>query len=307
MTPSLPSGDHLLVVVDYYSRYMEVEVLRSTTADKVIASLRKIFLTHGLPVSITTDNGPQFISEEFCKCVEEERIEHRRVTPLCPQANKANGEVERQNRSLLKRIKIAQIEKRNWKEELGSFLIMYRTTPHSTTGVSPAELLFRRKLRTRTPGIEEFPVEDQEVRDRDNEAKEKGKLYADEKRCARESDVKEGDTVLLGQERKNKLTPTFRPEPYRVLDKSGNSVVVESPDGVQYKRNSTHVKKFLERSNVPECEMSSSPPISNSSNDHQAQRSVNESDEHSGETHTQAVVESATEKRYTDCLAGIAL
>ena len=142
------------------------------------------------------------------KFVKEERIEHRRVTPLWHQAN---GQVERQNRSLLKRIKIAQIEKRNWKE-LGSFLVMYRTTPHSTTGVSPAELLFRRKLRTRIPGTEEFPVEDQEVRDRDNEAKEKGKLYADEKRCARESDVKEGDTVLLRQERKNKLTPTFRPD-----------------------------------------------------------------------------------------------
>ena len=139
---------------------MEVEVLRPTTADKVIASLRNIFLTHGLPVSITTDNGPQFKNEEFCKFVEEERIEHRRVTPLWPQANR---EVERQNRSLLKRIKIAQIEKRNWKEELDSFLIMYRTTPHSTTGVSPAELLFRRKLRTRKPGIKEFPVEDQEV------------------------------------------------------------------------------------------------------------------------------------------------
>ena len=160
MTPSLPSGDHLLVVVDYYSRYMEIEDLRFTTANKVIASLRKIFLTHGLPVSITTDNEALFISEEFCKFVEEKRIEHRRVTPLWPQAN---GEVERQNRSLLKRIKIAQIEKRNWKEELGSFLIMYRTTPHSTTGVSPAELLFFRKLRTRIPGIEEFPVDDQEV------------------------------------------------------------------------------------------------------------------------------------------------
>ena len=116
------------------------------------------------------------------------------MTPLWPQANE---EVERQNRSLLKRIRIAQIEKRNWKEELGSLLIMYRATPHSTTEASPAELLFRRKLRTRIPGIsEELPVDDQEVRDRDSEAKEKGKLYADEKRCARESDVKEGDTVL---------------------------------------------------------------------------------------------------------------
>ena len=292
MTPSLPSGDHLLVVVDYYSRYMEEEVLRSTTADKVIASLRKIFLTHGLPVSITTDNGPQFISEEFRKFVEEERIEHRRVTPLWPQAH---GEVETQNRSLLKSIKIAQIEMRNWKQELSSFLIMYRTTPHSTTGVSPAELLFRRKLPTRIPWIKEFPVGDQEVRDRDSEAKEKGKLYADEKRCARESDLKEGDTVLLRQERKHKLTPTFRPEPYRVLDKSGNSVVVESPDGVQYKRNSTNVKKFLERSNAPECEMSLSPPISNSATERQAQPSVNETDEHSGETHTQTVLGSAAE------------
>ena len=146
MTPSLPPGDHLLVVVDYYSRYMEIEVLKSTTADKVIASLRKIFLTvtHGLPVSITTDNGPQFISKEFCKLIEEERIEHRRrVTPLWSQAN---GELARQNRFLLKRIKIAQIEKRNWKEELGSFLIVNRTTPHSGTGVSPAKLLLSRKL-----------------------------------------------------------------------------------------------------------------------------------------------------------------
>ena len=144
MTSSQPWGDDLLVVVDFYGRYIEVEASRSTIADKVIASLRKIFLTYGLPVSITTDNGPQFISEEFCKLIEEERIEHRRrVTPLWSQAN---GELARQNRFLLKRIKIAQIEKRNWKEELGSFLIVNRTTPRSGTGVSPAKLLLSRKL-----------------------------------------------------------------------------------------------------------------------------------------------------------------
>ena len=56
-----------------------------------------------------------------------------------------------------------------------------------------------------------------------------------------------------------------------------------------------HVKRFLERSNAPECETSFSPPISNSSTEHQAQPSVNESDEHSGETHTQTVVGSAAE------------
>ena len=87
MTPSLPSGDHLFVVVDYYSRYMELQVLKSTTTNKIIWSLKSLLLTHGLPVSITTDSGPQFISQEFQRFVEDEFIDHRRVTPLWPQAN----------------------------------------------------------------------------------------------------------------------------------------------------------------------------------------------------------------------------
>jgi len=67
----LSSGDSLFVVVDYYSRYVEVEVMRSTTADKVVKSLKRMFLTHGLPTDITTDNGPQFISDEFSTFMEQ--------------------------------------------------------------------------------------------------------------------------------------------------------------------------------------------------------------------------------------------
>ena len=63
---------------------------------------------------------------------------------------------------------------------------------------------------------------------------------------------KEGDRVLLMQWQTNNLTPTFRPEPFCVLEKTGNNVAVESPEGVQYKRNSTHVKKIVERDGLPE-------------------------------------------------------
>ena len=133
----------------------------------------------------------------------------------------------------------------------------------------------------------EFPVDDQEVRDRDSEAKEKGKLYADEKRCARECDVKEGDMVLLKQERQNKLTLTFRPEPFHVLDKIGNSVIVETPDGVQYRRNSTHVKKFLERNSLPE----SQPPVFVTDPGSEAPLPADEDDEPLGQTSMQPVIE----------------
>ena len=86
-----------------------------------------------------------------------------------------------------------------------------------------------------------------EVRDRDSGKKAKAKVYADKKRNAKESDIGPGDKVLVKQERQNKLSTPFAPEPHKVVTKTGNSVVIESPDGVQLKRNNTHVKKYEER------------------------------------------------------------
>ena len=78
------------VLVDYYSRYFEVDILTTVTSAKVIGSLEKFFCTHGLPQSLKTDNGAQFVSEEFERYLKENDIEHRTSTPLWPQAN---GEV----------------------------------------------------------------------------------------------------------------------------------------------------------------------------------------------------------------------
>ena len=83
----LPTGESLLVVVDYYSRYFEIEVMQTTTTEKVIN-------VHGYPFSLKSDNGRQFQSEEFRTFLVEHGIEHRTSPPLLPHAN---GEVERQN------------------------------------------------------------------------------------------------------------------------------------------------------------------------------------------------------------------
>lgn len=122
----VPTGESLLVVVDYFSRYFEVVIMNTVTTERIKKGLEPIFARHGLPISITSDNGSQFVSEEFQNYLTENGIEHRTVTPLYPQAN---GEVERQNRTLLKAMKITHSKGQNWKDELPKFLLAYRSTP----------------------------------------------------------------------------------------------------------------------------------------------------------------------------------
>ncbi len=107
----LPDGHSILVVVDYYSRYYEYAILKSTTAEKVIDSLEDIFSRHGLPLTI---KSYQF--QMFCQ---ENGIHHIKTTPKWAQAN---GEVERQNASLMKRVQIAQAEGQDWKRELRKYV-----------------------------------------------------------------------------------------------------------------------------------------------------------------------------------------
>ncbi|XP_071944459.1 uncharacterized protein [Antedon mediterranea] len=220
--------------------------MKSITSEKIIDTLENMFVQHGIPKSITSDNGTQFVSNEFETYLKENGIRHRRVTPLHPAAN---GEVERQNRSLMKRIRIAQAEGKDWKKELRVYLFAYRTTPHSVTGVTPAEMMWNRKLRTKLPELDDNTIMDEEISDRDAVSKLKNKLYIDEKRGAKESDVCKGDKVLVKVTQRDKMSTPYHTEPYVVIEKKGNSVVVESPQGVRYKRNSTHVRSYNERVN----------------------------------------------------------
>ena len=127
------------LVVDYYSRFFEVVVMRTTTSQKKNEALMPIFTRYGYPFSLKSVNAPQFVSEEFEAFLTEHGIEHRKSTPHWPQEN---GEVERQNRTLLKSLKIAEVEGKTWKEELRKFHLADRTTPHSSIGANPAFLMF---------------------------------------------------------------------------------------------------------------------------------------------------------------------
>jgi len=64
---------------------------------------------------------------------------------------RANGEVERFMRTLKKAVQTAQMESGSGKQKLHRFLRHYHASPHSTTRLSPFELLNSQKLRTKLP------------------------------------------------------------------------------------------------------------------------------------------------------------
>ena len=104
------------------------------------------------------------MSDEFEKFLTTNGIEHRTTTPLWPQAN---GEVERQNWSLLKCLQIAQVEGKDWSSELSKLLMAYRSTPQATTGTTPYFMMFNREMRSKRPELRrETTVTSEEVRNR---------------------------------------------------------------------------------------------------------------------------------------------
>ena len=139
----------ILVCVDYFSRYPEVEILHKIDAKNITNKLRKLFCRYGPPETLVTDIGPQFRDETCFKTLMAEfNINHHKVTPYHPEAN---GEVERFNRNLKKTIQTAIAEKQNWRIVLENFLLAYRTTPHATTNKTPAELMFGREINDKLP------------------------------------------------------------------------------------------------------------------------------------------------------------
>jgi len=96
-----------LIVVDYFSRFVEVAAIKKTTqSHEVIRALKAIFARHGIPEQVRGDNDLQCASAEFSHFATEWDFRH---TTRSPSFSQLNGEVERAvkpTNSLLKKIKI---------------------------------------------------------------------------------------------------------------------------------------------------------------------------------------------------------
>ena len=134
--------------------------MATVTALTTIQRLRQLFAQFGIPESIVLDNGLQFAAaeyEEFCRL---NGIRHIRVAPYQPSSN---GLAERAVQVLKQGFRKSSMGIQS--DRIARFLFQYRIKPQTTTGLSPAEILLGRNLRSRLellkPNLEQKVAEKQ--------------------------------------------------------------------------------------------------------------------------------------------------
>ena len=169
-------GADYLLIVDYYSRFIEFCRLPNTSSSMVIIHTKSIFARHGIPKSVRSDNGPQFSAMEYGKFAEEWGFAHVTSSPYHPQSN---GLAEK-SVQIIKRM--LNKSKRDGQDPYLSLLEL-RNTRVGDIG-SPAQLLMGRRLRTSLPvkatQLEPRTINPDCVKSHLQQEQQKRKLYYDE-------------------------------------------------------------------------------------------------------------------------------
>ncbi len=164
------SGKYLLVIVDAHSKWIQAHVVPSTAAGTTIAVLKSVFATHGIPEQLVSNNGSGFASGEFREFTVTNGINHTFTAPYHPTAN---GLAERSVQIIKKALKTHK-GGGDMTQHISEFLMRYRIIPHSTTGISPSELLMGRRIRSTLDRV--FPNVGQKIQQKQEVQKRKADI-----------------------------------------------------------------------------------------------------------------------------------
>ena len=227
------NGQQYMVVVDYYSRYIELVYLADTITHTVTAKLRCIFARFGIPDLLVSDNGPQFSSKEFRQFADLLGFTHQTSSPYYPQAN---GQSERA-------VQVAKTILRQSDPMLA--LLAYRSTPHVSTGFSPAQLLMGRRIQSRLPTLPsalqpKWPNSDV-ISENDRLAKESSTRIYNRKHGAKPlTQFEGGESVRI----KTDAQKVWGNPTVVVRADTPRSYIVQSPDGSMFRRNRRHLQEI---------------------------------------------------------------
>ncbi|XP_063682609.1 uncharacterized protein K02A2.6-like [Bolinopsis microptera] len=201
-------GSMWLIVICSYSKWLEVVRMTNITSKRVIQELRDIFSRWGLPKILVSDNGSSLTSEEFKVFTNNNQIRHVLIPAYSPASN---GQAEVAVGLFKRAMKRMILKNPDVMCNLADWLLNYRNTPHTTTGVEPAVAMMKRRTRnalsflhpSSSSKFAKVALNDQntiaESRLRDLKIDDTISFYDENKKCWRNGVIegKEGTKVLL--------------------------------------------------------------------------------------------------------------
>ena len=245
---SVWNSKQLIVTVDYFSRWFEIDELQSTMATTIIRKLSSHFARFGILEILISDNKPQFSAEEFAEFSRNLDFKHITSSPGYPQSN---GLAERTVQTVKRLLTKAHEDKKA--PLLG--ILEYRNTP--VDGLkTPAELLMNRQLRSILPATHEHlqprPTNHLQVMARREHLQTQQRKYYD--RTARPLvPLKTQEPVLLQVNNKWQDGKVIKQDP------QPRSYTVQLKDGGTYRRNRRFIRKNISQSDAP-IDIPDSPP-----------------------------------------------
>ena len=208
-------GATYLLVVDYFSKFIEISKLDNETSHEVVIRLKSIFARHGIPLQVFSDNGPQYSSTEFSEFANSNKFVHTTSSPKFPQSN---GEAERAVHTIKTLLQKA--------EDPYAALLAYRSTP-VRCGYSPAELLMNRRLRSTVPvaptQLQPAVPDYSRLKEKEETMREKQKDNFDSRHKSRElTPLSPGDSVwVTDQQTPGTVVQLSSPRSYQIQTSSG--------------------------------------------------------------------------------------
>lgn len=109
----------LLIVVDAYNKWLEVKVASTSTTKWTIAILDELFTCYGVPITVVSDNGPQFTSTDFKNFLQNSEIKYKLTAPYHPATN---VQVERYVQTVKNSLKAMATTSLSLQQNLNEFL-----------------------------------------------------------------------------------------------------------------------------------------------------------------------------------------
>ena len=141
-------GKMFLLMVDAHSKWLEVHMSSSSSSTSTISMMRKSIASLGLPEVIVSDNGTTFTSDEFVQFLRKNEVRHVRTPPYHPASNGLAERAVQTFKEGMKKLKDGSLE-----TKLSRFLFKYRLTPQSSTGISPSEMMYGRRIRSQLDNL----------------------------------------------------------------------------------------------------------------------------------------------------------